>query len=543
MTVAVVVAVARRCQALCCRCCCCCCCLMLLNCRADPCKSVSATNPYVEAKFENFLGYFNSKNGVQITQTAYVRLDNSILSDNRQHGAEWPGAQGGEIAGGWGEHNAVTNCLFVGMSGDDFYGLIQDHNGKIYDPLKPEDRIIDFIPSASGIETPAWHKLSVMNTTFANYGNVLMRTRPGLIVCSSVGPDKCITSVDGCICGHRPWFNATMHALTAVSKSEHSFEGGGWEVRFKNITWVNAPNKVGWEWAHESVYVDLDGTFSGAGANTSVVPPNGLLDAFPECSKECYPSRVCSYNCLNTTFRRIFVPRMFIQPSSINGACKKIKLSYSAPENAFVHSDHTEFLTGKFRPDNGNADYLASLSIASDGTVTISQNSTYYLRHSYWTNGTGAVFANGTDYAINKNISCIRGIFAQTELVTNGTNTTNVTTFTNLPGSECIHLSMQKNHGTSVVLMPRIGTPSATTVNGTTTNYTHIQWSGCGDNDECDPWLNCTTLPQNCSVQRSPEATDIVVYNMKRRPALKPEEIGGYEFTLPVRVWLIESQI
>ena len=270
MNVAVVVAVARRCQALYCRCCCC---LMLLNCRADPCKSVSATNPYVEAKFENFLGYFNSKNGVQITQTAYVRLDNSILSDNRQHGAEWPGAQGGEIAGGWGEHNAVTNCLFVGMSGDDFYGLIQDHNGKIYDPLKPEDRIIDFMPSASGIETPAWHKLSVMNTTFANYGNVLMRTRPGLIVCSSVGPDKCVTSVDGCICGHRPWFNATMHALTAVAKSEHSFEGGGWEVRFKNITWVNAPNKVGWEWAHESVYVDLDGTFSGAGANTSVVPP------------------------------------------------------------------------------------------------------------------------------------------------------------------------------------------------------------------------------------------------------------------------------
>jgi hypothetical protein len=364
--------------------------------------------------------YFNAKNGVQLSRLASVRLDQFKIADNKATGVEGPGAQGGLIVGTWGLHNGITNSLFVGASGTDF----NPGSGTL------------------GLEAPAWHHLTVDNTTFANYNGAT--------------------------------------ATGAVAKDGFSPLGGGWEVRFSNIKWHNADNRVGWKWKHESVFVDLDGTFSEAGTDASVVPYNNLLDAFPECYHHPkYGVSPQGYVCPSTTFRRMYINAGGTKPSSLR--FKYLKVSYTAPGSGFVHADDSEFLRGKFRPDKGVADYLASLSF-SNGSVSAYPMNDQFLRTSFWESGLGNGVANG--------------VFNMT-FIKNGE------------------------------AMPRVGVASE--------NHTHVVWSGCVESDECDPWINCTTLPLNCTVQKKSNFTDKVIYHMKRRTGTGGGGLSaGYEFNVPV---------
>jgi len=61
--------------------------------RLHPCQPISASNPYVEAKYTNMFAYFNKKNGVQLSRLASVRLDHFKIADNGATGIECPGAQ------------------------------------------------------------------------------------------------------------------------------------------------------------------------------------------------------------------------------------------------------------------------------------------------------------------------------------------------------------------------------------------------------------------------------------------------------------------
>ncbi|XP_077992871.1 fibrocystin-L-like [Glandiceps talaboti] len=51
---------------------------------------------------------------------------------------------------------------------------------------------------------------------------------------------------------------------------------GGWPTRFQNLEFVDSPNKVAFEWEHEAILQDIDGSLTGS-ANTIVTPDNNLL--------------------------------------------------------------------------------------------------------------------------------------------------------------------------------------------------------------------------------------------------------------------------
>lgn len=58
---------------------------------------------------------------------------------------------------------------------------------------------------------------------------------------------------------------------------------GGWSTYFSSLRFVNSPNLVLWTYVHEGVFVDTDGSLTGA-ADASMVADDGLLDP-SECGR------------------------------------------------------------------------------------------------------------------------------------------------------------------------------------------------------------------------------------------------------------------
>ncbi|XP_064635071.1 fibrocystin-L-like [Lineus longissimus] len=56
---------------------------------------------------------------------------------------------------------------------------------------------------------------------------------------------------------------------------------GGWKYDFYDTTWVNSPNKCSYDWEHEGILKDMDGTLTGV-AGQSILPTSGLLP--PSCT-------------------------------------------------------------------------------------------------------------------------------------------------------------------------------------------------------------------------------------------------------------------
>ena len=44
------------------------------------------------------------------------------------------------------------------------------------------------------------------------------------------------------------------------------------------MSWTNVNKKVVWRWEHEAALLDVDGTFTGETAGSTVVPNSNLLD-------------------------------------------------------------------------------------------------------------------------------------------------------------------------------------------------------------------------------------------------------------------------
>ena len=215
---------------------------------------------------------------------------------------------------------------------------------------------------------------------------------------------------------------------------------------------------------------------------------HGWVVQFPECYTDSrygagnHPGRVC----VGLAFRRIMIRKW--APASLTH--KYLKISYTPPNiSAYVRSDNTQYLRGKFRPET--ARYLATLE-AQNGFL-IATPLTEHRRQSFWSSGNGT-WVNGA-----------------------------------------IHMGFVDSQQQ---LVNRIGVPTA--------NYTHITWS-----DGWKRWINCTTLPANCTVMYHPFVTDRVVYHLKRRIATSGGKEKGYEFTVPVgkgRVYdmewdLVENQL
>ena len=190
--------------------------------RSSPCNGGSALTI---SRFKRLLSYRNNKNGVTVTAGGGLVFEDFKVIDNRLAGFELAGAQGGFVVGPW-EMNTIDNALFVGATDE-------------FDPLE----------LSVGIMGPADHGILVRNPVFVNY-------------------DK-----------PRSW------ALRHCAKCERfTPNGGGWNMRFQGVTWVNSTNRAFWRWKHEGIWTDLDGSLTETGiADSTLVPVNGFVHTLERC--------------------------------------------------------------------------------------------------------------------------------------------------------------------------------------------------------------------------------------------------------------------
>jgi hypothetical protein len=269
-------------------------------------------------------------------------------------GVEWPGAQGGVLTGPWGK-NIITNSLLIGHSDSrhvDMTSLLKNYqhsatgsrrrlNGGHVDGIAYVDRSTLIVNSigpfknrrligsrrilgssgnslSCGMEGPAYHRLTVNKVTFAEYNH------PNTV------------------------------AMTALAKEKFTPGGGGWEVRFQNIKWHKANNRVAWQHPHESVFVDVDGSFTEQLPGTSTVPYNELLDLFPNCivdERYSHPFGHEGRVCKETRFVRISVGNIKEENAYLY---KDLMIGYTPNDKTYVEEDNAQYFKQKWRQEGEN---------------------------------------------------------------------------------------------------------------------------------------------------------------------------------------------
>ena len=170
------------------------------------------------AVFNDFLAWRNDR-GVEFTEVGSLQLKNSIMLDNRLTGVEVT-----ELDTVWGENGTlIQNTLIVGHS-----------DISAADP--------SFCTEA-GIRTPRTYFLTVSDVTFVN-------------------------------------FDRSCFVIQACSDCEDM--QGGFETRYSRISLVNSPNLTIWQWQHEHVHRDMDGTLTGTLQPSLLTPTSGILP--PTCT-------------------------------------------------------------------------------------------------------------------------------------------------------------------------------------------------------------------------------------------------------------------
>ena len=126
-------------------------------------------------------------------------------------------------------------------------------------------------------------------------------------------------------------------------------------------------------WSHESVFVDVDGSFTGRAPGTSVVPHNTLLDAMPECREDPrYSIKVMGHGgrvCDNTRFVRVGIGH---QKPEAALQYKEMMVGFSNGKT-FVQESDTNYLRQKWRQEG--EDYLIELK--TENSASSSSSSTF----------------------------------------------------------------------------------------------------------------------------------------------------------------------
>ncbi|KAK7084669.1 Fibrocystin-L [Halocaridina rubra] len=206
--------------------------------------------------------------GAEAVVGGALQFNNFVALDNEAAGIEMV-----ELSGGFGldDGPAVSNSLMIGHSALS--------SGSCND-------------GASGIVAPKKEVFSISNTTFVNYDS-----------------GSC-SALSGC----------------AHCKPRQ----GGFRVQTKELTFVNAPNKLRFLWEHETIWIDADGTLSGAAEN-SVVPDMDILPP-SMCQKNVaglsvnpeVPGAVCT----SLKFLRFNMEGPSISPSSLQARDLIVSNSY-----------------------------------------------------------------------------------------------------------------------------------------------------------------------------------------------------------------------
>ena len=259
------------------------------SCRADQYLPPGPNNTYVPAVFSHFLATRNKECGAIFSgKVAAVHFRDSVIADSARANIELPAAQGGMMFGEWGD-NVIENVLIVGTS----------RYNRSYD--------IDQEPTwGTGIQTPAWSGLTVRGVTFVNY--------------------------------HCCW-----PAVGPMGKSKFQEHGGGWETRFERITWIEANWRVMHEWAHQFVFVDLDGTLTELEPMATVV---ANLDMYSfignSCTEDTRYGQAPGKNglkCTGLNFARVAIPTSpNVRPQPWDGGLAHQNLTIKTPPFGQAHS-------------------------------------------------------------------------------------------------------------------------------------------------------------------------------------------------------------
>ena len=172
-------------------------------------------NGHAPSYFDSFLAWRNDR-GVEFAEIGALQLRDSIMLDNKLAGVEIT-----EIESIWSEESGplIANTLIVGHS---------------------EISSNDFCTN-SGIKTPKSYYLTVSGVTFANFDR------------------------KGC------------YPIQACSHCKSM--QGGFETRYRNIKFLNAGDKLTkWQWEHEHIHRDLDGTLTNSTSPKLLIPDSQLLD-------------------------------------------------------------------------------------------------------------------------------------------------------------------------------------------------------------------------------------------------------------------------
>ena len=172
-------------------------------------------NKHAPSHFDGFLAWRNDR-GVEFAEIGALQLRDSVMMDNTLAGVEIT-----EIESIWSEENGplISNSLIVGhssISSSDFC-------------------------TESGIKTPKSYYLTVSGVTFVNFDR------------------------SGC------------YPIQACSHCK--MMQGGFETRYKKMTLMNTGSKLTkWQWEHEHIHRDLDGSLTGSNKPKLLIPTNEMLD-------------------------------------------------------------------------------------------------------------------------------------------------------------------------------------------------------------------------------------------------------------------------
>ncbi|KAJ8026384.1 Fibrocystin-L [Holothuria leucospilota] len=170
--------------------------------------------PSEPAKFNTFFAWEVNK-GAEAVEVGSVQFHNFLITDAKLVGLEFF-----TTFSVWGETGSyVNNSVVIG------YSEVNDNNatGKC---------------TPVGLQLPKTSGLTVDGVKFVNFDRPL---------CVSI--------------------KACKHCKA---------DQGGFESRFKNLEWVNAPRKTAFKWEHECWFEDLDGTLTGS-INHILLPQNNNL--------------------------------------------------------------------------------------------------------------------------------------------------------------------------------------------------------------------------------------------------------------------------
>ena len=181
--------------------------------------SCSSTTPQTPAIFSDFLAWKNDR-GVEVDRCGSIQLHDSILLDNRLAGVEVI-----SLEGSWGGP-LINNTIVVGHSA-----------------VSASD---SSLCTEAGIKTPHSPYLTVMSVTFVNFD------RPNCFPISACSQCKRLQ--------------------------------GGFETRYSDISFTNsnASRLTSWKWMHEHAHRDMDGSLTGTGQHSVLVPSASILP--PSCT-------------------------------------------------------------------------------------------------------------------------------------------------------------------------------------------------------------------------------------------------------------------